>query len=407
MSGMGLSSSDEEFDSPEQPPTRNSGLGLNSDSDDNQESETFQSAPKPSLDLDSDDDDAPTTTPAMNEDEHNAMLDRELGLDSDSENEPQAPPKLSQAPQGPVSHYSFSIPTLPSPRSQSKAYTVRMPDQLGVMSTEFTESGFQNFLQSQETSLSNFILWRYKRDDNGEIVTDDAGVPERESNTRIVKWSDGSLQLQVGPDFYDIQIMPNAGYLYAKQHSLNEDGTTSTILESQKELAGRMHLRHSEIADATLKIMHLHDPSQVAEKRTQMYSQSADPTRKTRKAPQKRSRPRPKPKMHAQFLEQDSVSAVKARYTNSSVMFDDDSDDLDDDDESDLEERRGGATPVHSVGGKRQASAVESPSPKPLDQSEQEEEEEGDEEEEEEEDFISKKRTRVSAHNELDDDEDD
>ena len=46
----------------------------------------------------------------------------------------------------------------------------------------------------------NMIRWRFKRDANKNIMKDESGNPIRESNSRVVRWSDGSLQLFIGSD---------------------------------------------------------------------------------------------------------------------------------------------------------------------------------------------------------------
>lgn len=64
------------------------------------------------------------------------------------------------------------------------------------------------------------IRWRWKQDSRGEIVRsilsrypqirDAKGKPMRESNARIVKWSDGSYQLLIGDDnVIDLQLQDN------------------------------------------------------------------------------------------------------------------------------------------------------------------------------------------------------
>jgi hypothetical protein len=46
-------------------------------------------------------------------------------------------------------------------------------------------------------------------------------------------------------------------YLYAKQAAVEPSGATSTVLQSQMEVSGRLHLRHTNIDEATLKKMQM------------------------------------------------------------------------------------------------------------------------------------------------------
>ena len=52
------------------------------------------------------------------------------------------------------------------------------------------------------------VRWRYKRDESGEIVCDANGMPVRESNARMVKWSDGSYQYIVGSTVFNAELVP-------------------------------------------------------------------------------------------------------------------------------------------------------------------------------------------------------
>ena len=55
---------------------------------------------------------------------------------------------------------------------------------------------------------TNIIRWRYKRDSLGRLELGEDGLPLRETNTRLVKWSDGSTQLLVGDESFDVGEHP-------------------------------------------------------------------------------------------------------------------------------------------------------------------------------------------------------
>jgi hypothetical protein len=63
-----------------------------------------------------------------------------------------------------------------------------------------------------ESSLFNhapdIIRWRYQLNSKGEVIRDAQGVPLRESNSRLVKWSDGTYQLIIGEEAFEGQLVP-------------------------------------------------------------------------------------------------------------------------------------------------------------------------------------------------------
>jgi RNA polymerase-associated protein LEO1 len=63
-----------------------------------------------------------------------------------------------------------------------------------------------------EASLFNhapdIIRWRYQLNSKGEIMKDVQGAPLRESNSRLVKWSDGTYQFLIGEETFEGQLVP-------------------------------------------------------------------------------------------------------------------------------------------------------------------------------------------------------
>jgi len=57
--------------------------------------------------------------------------------------------------------------------------------------------------EKDDVMLENLIRWRIKKDKNKNIIYNDNGEPAIESNTRLVKWSDGSYQLLVGKNAFN------------------------------------------------------------------------------------------------------------------------------------------------------------------------------------------------------------
>lgn len=93
--------------------------------------------------------------------------------------------------------------------------------------------------------VHNMIRWRYKTNNNNssssssseEIMRDENGNPLRESNTRLVKWSDGSYTLHIGTEVLEVDNLDSSipldhpdgsmaglpginGYLYVSQQAI-------------------------------------------------------------------------------------------------------------------------------------------------------------------------------------------
>ncbi|KAH9888930.1 Leo1-like protein-domain-containing protein [Cubamyces lactineus] len=105
-----------------------------------------------------------------------------------------------------------AIPNIPVPRSSDGSYwVIRMPNFIKVDSKPFHPDTYvgpdedeegQQSESLREKSMSvklkveNTVRWRWGRDQHGQ--------DRRQSNSRIVRWSDGSLSLQLGKELFDI-----------------------------------------------------------------------------------------------------------------------------------------------------------------------------------------------------------
>lgn len=76
---------------------------------------------------------------------------------------------------------------------------VRTPNFIKIQTQAFDEAIHDVEAERKDFDGSTAVVrWRIKRDENGEIVLDAAGKPVKESNARMIQWSDGSMQLVVG-----------------------------------------------------------------------------------------------------------------------------------------------------------------------------------------------------------------
>ncbi|KAG8861455.1 hypothetical protein FRB96_002904 [Tulasnella sp. 330] len=105
------------------------------------------------------------------------------------------------------------IPNLPLPTASDGNYWVlRMPNFIKLESHPFDQDTYQGAgldmddgsqgLSTREKSMSvkleveNTIRWRWVKGPDGEM--------RKQSNSRVIKWSDGSMSLQLGKELFDV-----------------------------------------------------------------------------------------------------------------------------------------------------------------------------------------------------------
>ncbi|XP_066491614.1 RNA polymerase-associated protein LEO1 isoform X2 [Tiliqua scincoides] len=102
-------------------------------------------------------------------------------------------------------------------------YFVKLPNFLSVEPRPFDPQYYEDEFEDEEMldeegrtrlklKVENTIRWRTRRDDEGNEI--------RESNARIVKWSDGSMSLHLGNEVFDVYKAPLQGdhnHLFIRQ----------------------------------------------------------------------------------------------------------------------------------------------------------------------------------------------
>jgi RNA polymerase-associated protein LEO1 len=154
------------------------------------------------------------------------------------------------------------IPACLRPHQQEEILSSRLPNILAIRANAFEEDVYDPADDSFEKS---YIRWRYKRDDKNEIVKDEAGQPVRESNTRLVTWEDGSVQMLIGTTSYDVvrsKVKPvSSSFLFCEQRAQieTEDGDkrTDTILEAHGEISSKMNFRPTSLTSDVHKALTL------------------------------------------------------------------------------------------------------------------------------------------------------
>ncbi|GJE91156.1 Leo1 domain-containing protein [Phanerochaete sordida] len=108
---------------------------------------------------------------------------------------------------------SAQIPNIPVPRSSDgKHWVIRIPNFIKVDSKPFHPDTYIGPEQEEEAAhvgessrekdmsiklrVENTMRWRWVKDEHGQ--------DHRQSNSRIIRWSDGSLSLKLGKELFDI-----------------------------------------------------------------------------------------------------------------------------------------------------------------------------------------------------------
>jgi RNA polymerase-associated protein LEO1 len=142
------------------------------------------------------------------------------------------------------------------PNEDVSVHITKLPNLVAIQPAAFDEA---TYLDKEEESeykgyVHNMIRWKYKYDESGEMLRDKAGNLVRESNSKLVKWDDGSYTLHIGTEVFNIQNINSTsnsfaglnGYIYLSQKATfgNEEGEGregpgGTVLECVGPVASR------------------------------------------------------------------------------------------------------------------------------------------------------------------------
>jgi len=133
------------------------------------------------------------------------------------------------------------------PEEGTSLHMTKLPNVVAIQPTAFDEAEFDENEEEEQYKgyMHNMVRWRYKQDENGDLVRDGGdGSLIRESNTKLVKWSDGSFTLHIGKEAFDIKNVDSStsggfpglnGYVYLSQKATfqNDDGDKDDNVEIQ------------------------------------------------------------------------------------------------------------------------------------------------------------------------------
>jgi hypothetical protein len=126
------------------------------------------------------------------------------------------------------------LPKLPRPDASHRLTSVRLPNILALEERCFDEATFDEaedvaraIHKGKDLASENIIRWRRRAGANGSGAA-------LESNTRIVQWSDGSYQLWIGDESFDISMQ-----------NLNGAGEGSALFAVVKDVREESELQPS------------------------------------------------------------------------------------------------------------------------------------------------------------------
>ena len=215
----------------------------------------------------SEDEPAQTGEPEVDSDEGEAALAEHELFGDDDDDDGERGREAPAIPSAPPVHYE--LPDLPRPAADSKnLYLVRMPNILQIEPRPYDTASYTRALQDEADEddegtkrTENVVRWRER--EGGE----------RQSNARIVNWSDGSMTLHVGSEV-----------LAASSQKLAE-GTTQlwarhkgSSLECHAVLPMKLSFRPASIQSSTHKALTEHiAKAHVKERKIKITNTSTDP----------------------------------------------------------------------------------------------------------------------------------
>ena len=109
--------------------------------------------------------------------------------------------------------------------SNNLTYSIRIPNFIHIQSNEYNSKTHkrEEDIKDLADNVTSVIRWRYKKDNNNNLILNNNNKPIKESNARLVKLSDGSLHVIIGDTILHSNIASTDNtYVYAQQKNINE-----------------------------------------------------------------------------------------------------------------------------------------------------------------------------------------
>uniref|UniRef100_A0A0M3I890 RNA polymerase-associated protein LEO1 n=1 Tax=Ascaris lumbricoides TaxID=6252 RepID=A0A0M3I890_ASCLU len=217
-------------------------------------------------------------------------------------------------------------------------YFVKFPNFLSIEPRPFDHEHYEDEFDEDEQMdeegrarlklrVENTIRWRYAFDEGGNIV--------KLSNSKIVRWSDGTMSLFLGSEAFDVQVQPmqHDNHLFMRQgaglqgHAVFKEKLTFRPVSTDSITHRKVTLSMADRSNKSQKVKVLNavgvDPeSQKAELVRREEERLRAQNRREAQLRRNKMRPSVRTGLSANFLEEreddsdESLSAIKKHYKN-------------------------------------------------------------------------------------------
>jgi RNA polymerase-associated protein LEO1 len=159
-----------------------------------------------------------------------------------------------------------------SPSLDSKYYVMKVPNFLSVatkpfVSEEYNEKEEIEAKDGIKLAGENTIRWREVHDDSTDEI-------KKQTNTKVVRWSDGSMSLLVGEELFDMSITS----LQTQFQYLSTNYPDESIMEMQGRLTDQVTIKPYTTTGSThRKIAAVIASRHVKQVKTRMVATDRDP----------------------------------------------------------------------------------------------------------------------------------
>jgi len=158
----------------------------------------------------------------------------------------------------------------PMAGSDREFVSLRLPNILSIEKTSFsrdtvTQQAVNGYIETKNTkdmnvvkllNPENCIRWRFKKGSDGQILTDNDGRPQYESNTRIIEWEDGSKTMHIGSESMPLSAIYDHVVLFEENSAdihVCHGNIETRLIATPKSLGSRTHnlLRNAQYKKVT------------------------------------------------------------------------------------------------------------------------------------------------------------
>ena len=139
-------------------------------------------------------------------------------------------PEEEQEEEIPETRIEVEIPKI-NTNFGKQLHFVKLPNFLSVDTRPFDKDAYEDEIDEDEImdeegrarlklKVENTMRWRYAKDEYGNPKYDDLGNQVKESNARMIRWSDGSMSMHLGNEIFDVHSMALQGdynHLFVRQ----------------------------------------------------------------------------------------------------------------------------------------------------------------------------------------------